>query len=171
MKKWIYAMLISGLMVGGAFGEQEPVKDLTEPSQEELRRGGKGAEPGKERARRKLTPEQRQKMEQMKAARAELNALAASARSESDPVKKEALIGQLREKLTANAERMHEEFRKRLQKAESEVEKMKERLRDAEANQATRVEEHLQKILDGEALGKGPHGKGKRPERKGPPIE
>lgn len=106
-----------------------------------------------------MNEEQRAKI---KAYYEEIHRLAEAARSEADPVKKEALVGQLRIKLTEGAERMQEEFRKRLEKAEQEVVKMRDRLEEGEKNMSARVEEHLQRILSGESpersrRGSGPH--------------
>lgn len=104
-----------------------------------------------------LTEEQRAKA---KAYYEAVHKLAEAARNETDPVKKEALVEQLRVKLTEGAERMQQEFRKRLEKAEKEVARMRERLNEGEKNMSERVEEHLRKILSGE--------RPERPRRGGP---
>ena len=111
---------------------------------------------GKEEGQRpKVNPEQ---MEKMKAAHEALMKLGEAARNETDPAKKEALIGQLRTKLTENADNMLAEQKKRLEQAEKEVPKLKERMADFEKNKSARIEEQVQRILAGEPL-KRPEGK------------
>ncbi len=124
-----------------------------------------------EKLRPQVNPEQAAKM---KAQREEILKLGEAARNETDPVKKEALIGQLRAKLTESADKMQAEMKKRLDQAEKELPKLKERLADAEKNKTARIEEQLQKILAGEPL-KGPEGKRPGPSvegkhKKGPPA-
>ena len=111
-----------------------------------------------EKPHSQVNPEQAAKM---KAQREEIMKLGEAARNETDPVKKEELIGQLRAKLTEAADKMQAEMQKRLDQAEKELPKLRERMADAEKNKTARIEEQLQKILAGEPL-KGPEGK--RPE-------
>jgi hypothetical protein len=98
------------------------------------------------------SPEQMAKYEKIKAQHEELMKLGESARNETDPVKKEALVGQLRAKLTEIADKMHAEAKKRFEQAEKELPKLKERMDDAEKNKAARVEQQVQRILAGEPL-------------------
>jgi hypothetical protein len=110
-----------------------------------------------------MTPEQ---MEKMKAMHEELMKLGEAARTEADPVKKEALVGELRTKLTAIADRIQAKQKKRLEQAGKEMEKLKKRIADYEANKSARIEEQIQRILAGEPLrasGEGPHKKGPKP--------
>lgn len=104
-----------------------------------------------------LSPE---KMEKMKAQHEELMRLGEAARNETDPAKKEELVGQLRAKLTEIADKMQAEAKKRLEQAEKEMPKLRERLADAEKNKSARIEEQLQRILAGQPL----EMPGKRPE-------
>lgn len=121
--------------------------------------------------RQKVGEEQRAKM---KAHFEELRKLGQAARNEADPVKKEALISELRGKLTAGAERMQVEFRKRVEKAEADIVKMRKRLEEGEKNLSNRVEGHLKRILSGEPPQRGKGGRegmgdGPLPGRKDPP--
>jgi uncharacterized protein YPO0396 len=108
--------------------------------------------------RGQANPEQ---MEKMKAQRDALMKLGEAARNETDPAKKEALVAQLRAKVTEMNEKMLAELKKRVEQADQEMPKLKERLADAEENKATRIEEQVQRILKGEPI-KRPEGK--RPE-------
>ncbi len=165
MKKWIiYTMLVVFAATTASaqwwklgFGENE-----TSPKQAVERPGP--ARPSMHRGQRpRLTEEQREKM---KAQREAIEKLTEAARAETDPVKKEELISQLRARLTEGAVKMHEMHRKRLERAEIELAKMKERLIDAEENIDQKVEEHLQKLLAGkrpECPEGGPRHKGPKP--------
>jgi CRISPR/Cas system CSM-associated protein Csm2 small subunit len=106
-------------------------------------------------------------MEKLKAARAEIMKLGEAARNETDPVKKEARIAELRARLTEMDDRMQQEFKKRVEQAEKELPKLKAKLAEAEKNRAARIEEQVQRILAGESL-RRPEGHPKR-ERKSPP--
>jgi septal ring factor EnvC (AmiA/AmiB activator) len=111
--------------------------------------------------RPELSPEKLEKMAKMKAAHEGLMKLGEAARNETDPAKKEALIGQLRTKLTEDADKMLIEQKKRLEKAEKEVPKLKKRMEEFEKNKSARIEEQIQRILTGESPKKP---EGKRPE-------
>ena len=161
MKKWMSTILIVGLTAGVVsaawwpFGSDK--KEEEKPPAVEQPRGTRseakhGRSSGARQRQKPTEGEQRAKMEKMRAERMATHKLAEAARNETDPVKKEQLIGQLREKLTAGADKMQAEFRKRLKKAEAEVGKMQARLADAETNREQRVEESLQKLLAGEPL-------------------
>ena len=174
MKKWIICLLISMLAAGAAFSEEGrpwwklgfgrkgAAEEYPAPPAGRLRQGHVGPEG---RQRPQMNAEQRAKMEQFRAQRDAVAKLAEAARSETDPVKQEELVSQLRAKLTEGAEKMQEAFRDRLEKAEGDVAKMKERLAEAEKNQEQRIEEHLQKLLSGERPAR-PEG---APRKKGPP--
>jgi len=169
MKKWMRYTLITVFMVSSAsaaiwpFGsdektEEPPAVERPQQSRPDMQRNG---QPGNKRDGLKGNNEKRGG--EMKARHNELKSLAVAARSETDPAKKEALIEQIRTKMTAGAEKMQEGFRKRLEKAERDVEKMKQRLADAEKNRDQRVEENIQRLLAGEKMERPD---GKRPERK-----
>lgn len=112
-----------------------------------------------------VTPEQ---MEKMKAQREALMKLGEAARTETDPAKKEILVGQLRAKVTEMNEKTLAELKKRVEQADQEMPKLKERLANAEKNKAARIEEQVQKILKGEPITKP---EGKRPEGASPKKE
>jgi CRISPR/Cas system CSM-associated protein Csm2 small subunit len=109
------------------------------------------------------TPEQ---MAKMKAQREELMKLGEAARNETDPAQKEALVSQLRAKLTEVGDKMQAEGKKRLEHAEAELAKLKEKLAEAEQKKSARIEEQVQRILAGEPLrgadGKRPDGASKK---------
>jgi hypothetical protein len=123
-------------------------------AQQQRERVGEGQRP-------QPTPEQKEKM---KAQHEALMKLGEAARNETDPVKKEVLVAELRAKLTEIADKMQGEAKKRLEQAEKELPKLRERMAHSENNKAARIEEQLQRILAGEPL-KGPEGK--RPELPG----
>lgn len=93
-----------------------------------------------------------------------LHKLAEEARAEVDPVKKAAMIDELRTRMTEGANRIQADFRKRLLKAEADVRKMREKLTSAENHQKERVEDQLRKMLSGRKGG----GKRGGPERTPP---
>lgn len=125
--------------------------------------------------RPQLTPEQIEKIkarkeaspfqvkpemaEKMKAHHEALMKLGEAARNETDPVKKEALVAELRAKVTEGMDRMLADQKKRLAQAEVELPKLKERLADAEKNRDVRIEEQVKRILSGEPMMKHPDGK------------
>lgn len=76
-----------------------------------------------------------------------VNRLAKAAREETDPVKKEERVDELRAVLMEGAEAMMAHFRRRVEDAEQDVAEMRERLEDGEANMEARVEEYLQTLL------------------------
>jgi len=164
MKKWIiYTILIVFAATSASaqwwklgLGDEES----EQPQQQQMRRG---SQPGQ---RPKMSDE---KQAEMKAEREATHKLADAARNEADPVKKAALVDQLRAKVTEGAEKRNAEFSKRLEKAEQGVTKMKERLAKAEKEKEQKIEEHIQKLLSGE---KPQHPEGKRSGKKGPsPVE
>jgi hypothetical protein len=112
-----------------------------------MREGAGARQPGQQPG-----PEQQAKMEKFKAQHEELMKMGEAARNETDPVKKEALVAQLRTKLTEIADKMHAEAKKRFEQAEKELPKLKARMDDAEKNKAARIEQQLQRILAGEPL-------------------
>jgi chromosome segregation ATPase len=130
-----------------------------------------------ERPRLQMSPEPMEKMEKMKAQREEIRSIGEAARNETDPVKKEAQVAQLRAKLNEAADQMQADAKKRLEKAEQEIPKLKERMAEFEANRAVRIEEQIKRILAGEPLrgpeGKRPDGAAKREHKKDtpPPAE
>jgi uncharacterized protein YicC (UPF0701 family) len=106
-------------------------------------------------------------MEKMKARNQELMKLGEAARNETDPAKKEALIAQIRAKVTEGFDMMQAESKKRLDQAEKEMPKIKEKMAEFEKNKAARIEERVQQIVAGEPM-KRPEGKGlKRDELTG----
>jgi hypothetical protein len=176
MKKWMRYTLITVFTASSAsaaiwpFGsnektEEPPAVERPQPGRPGMQRKG---QQGNKRDGQKGNNEKRGG--EMKAHRNELKSLAAAVQSETDPAKKEALIGQIRAKMTAGAEKMQEEYRKRLERAEQGVEKLKQRLADAEKNRDQRVEENLQRLLSGEKMERpdGKHFEGKRPDGKRP---
>jgi len=161
MKKWMNYIVIAGLTAGTAsaawwpFGsdkkEQAPASPapVAAPEMPRLQR------PEGEHQRIQLTPEQKEKM---KAQHEAMMKLGEAARNETDPVKKEALIAQIRAQVTEMVEKGQAEARKRLEQAEKELPRLKEKMAEAEKNKAARIEEHVQRILAGGAA-KGPEGK------------
>ncbi len=114
--------------------------------------------------RGQANPEQ---IEKMKAHRDALMKLGEAARNETDPAKKEALIAQIRAKVTEGFDMMQAESKKRLDQAEKEMPKIKEKMAEFEKNKAARIEERVQQIVAGEPM-KRPEGKGlKRDELTG----
>ena len=182
MKKWMTMILIGVITAGLAVAEEAKVpwykkmfgKSADEqtqvippppaapaPAPEMMRMQRHEGMDGKQRPQ--LSPEQ---VEKMKAQHEALMKLGDMARSETDPVKKEALIGELRAKLTERADKMQAEMKKRLEQADKEMPKLKERLAEAEKNKTARIEEQIQQILAGEPPKRS---EGKRPE--GAPLK
>lgn len=114
-----------------------------------------------EKMKGQMTPEQMAKIEKMKATHEELMKLGEAARNESDPVKKEALVADIRAKLTEIADKMQAEAKKRIAQASDETGKLQKKVADYENNKAARIEEQVQKILAGQPLYSP---EGKRPE-------
>lgn len=164
MKKWINCIVIAGLTAGTAsaawwpFGsdkkDQAPAAPAPVASPETPRLQRPEGMAG-ERQRIQLTPEQKEKM---KAQHEAMMKLGEAARNETDPVKKEALIAQIRAQVTEMVEKGQAEARKRLEQAEKELPRLKAKMAEAEKNKAARIEEHVQRILAGGAA-KGPEGK------------
>jgi hypothetical protein len=179
MKKWMRYTLITVFTASSAsaaiwpFGSNEKTEEPPAVERPQQSRSGskRDGQKGSKRDGQKGNNEKRGG--EMKAHHNELKSLTAAAQSETDPAKKEALIEQIRTKMTAGAEKMQEEYRKRLERAEQGVEKMKQRLADAEKNRDQRIEENIKRLLSGEKMerpdGKRPDGKrpaGKRSEGK-----
>jgi hypothetical protein len=99
-----------------------------------------------------------QQMEKMKAQREALMKLGEAARTETDPVKKEALVAELRAKLTEASDNIQVEAKKRLEQAGKEMKGLEKRIADYDANKSARIEEQVRRILAGEPF-KGPEGK------------
>lgn len=166
MKKWMSYIVVVGLTAGtasaawGPFGsdkkaEQAPVAPVkvapaasspaTAPEVSQMQRPeGKG-----EGRRSQMSPEQKEKM---KAQHEALMKLGEVARNETNPAKKEVLVGQLRTKLTEMADERQAGLKKRIDNAEQELPKLKERLAEAEKNKSARVEKQVQQILAGEPI-------------------
>jgi hypothetical protein len=99
----------------------------------------------------RLSPEQ---MEKMKAQHEALMQLGEAARNETDPVKKEALVAELRVKLTAIDDKIQQAAKKRLEQAGKEMTHLEKRIADYEQNKDARIEEQVKRILAGEPLKK-----------------
>ncbi|QHI70630.1 hypothetical protein [Tichowtungia aerotolerans] len=167
MKKSITCLLTAVFVAGVAVAEggpwwkfglgKRPAQEMSQPECPQ----GEGRHPDmremRGRKRPMMSEEQRTKI---KAHYEKVHRLAEAARAETDPVKKEELVGQLRVTLMEGAQQMQAEFSKRLEKAEKDVARMRERLEDGEKNMAARVEEHLQQILSGERPERQRHGPG-----------
>lgn len=100
-------------------------------------------------------------IEKMKAQHEALMKLGEAARNETDPVKKEALIAELRVKLVEIADKMQAEARKRLEQAGKEIANLQKRIDDYDKNKEARIEGQVQRILAGEPL-REPEGKHKK---------
>lgn len=182
MKKWMTMILIGVITAGLAVAEEAKVpwykkmfgKSADEqtqvippppaapaPAPEMMRMQRHEGMDGKQRPQ--LSPEQ---VEKMKAQHEALMKLGDMARNETDPVKKEALVAELRAKVTELIEKAQAEAKTRLEKAEQELPKLKEKIAEAEKNKADRIEKQVQRILAGEPP-KRPEGK--RPE--GAPLK
>jgi len=155
MKKWMSYILAVGLMAGAASAAlwpfssdkkegQTPSASVAAPEISPIQRSeGKGDQ------RKQLSPEQ---IEKMKARHEELKKLGDAARNETDPAKKELLVGQLRAKLTQMADERQAEIKKRIDSAEKELPKLKERLAQSEKNKSANIEKKIQRILAGESI-------------------
>ena len=177
MKKILFYLLLSVLVSGVAGAEEECAPEAPAVKEEGGPGGGRRDNgSGKKEDWRKKAQEHYEKV----------NCLAKAAREETDPVKKEQLVDELRALLTKGAEGWLAHFRRRIEEAEENVEQMKVRLEDGEANMEARVEEHLQRLLTCEpppwANGDGkdedrtpPPGEGpppgERPQKESPPGE
>jgi hypothetical protein len=176
MKKWMNYVMVIGLTAGTAsaawwpFGrdknEEQAAPSAAAP---EMQRMHRPAGPG-DRQRPQMSPEQ---MEKMRAQHEAIRSLGEAARNETDPAKKEELVGQLRTKLTEISGNMQAEGLKRLEKAEQDILRLKERMEEFDANKSARIEEQIQRILSGEPLrgpdGERPQGAGFRREGKKSP--
>jgi len=155
MKKWMSYILAVGLMAGAASAAlwpfssdkkegQTPSASVAAPEVSPIQRSE-----DKVKQRKQLSPEQ---IEKMKARHEELKKLGDAARNETDPAKKELLVGQLRAKLTAMADERQANLKKRIDDAEKELPKLKERLAEAEKNKSANIEKRIQRILAGEPM-------------------
>jgi len=177
MKKWMNYMMVVGLTAGTSsaawpFGSDKkaeqapstpakvvPATPAAAPETEHMQRPeGKG-----EGRRSQMSPEQKEKM---KARHEEIMKLGDAARKETDPVKKNALVGQLRTKLTEMADERQAEMKKRIDNAEKELPKLQERMAEAEKNKSANIEKQVQRILAGEPIEK-PKGASKKEGKKG----
>ena len=114
-----------------------------------------------EKNKAQVTPEQKAKFEKMKAQREEIMKLGEAARNETDPAKKDALVAELRAKLTEIADKMQAEAKKRIAQAGEETGKLQQKVADYEKNKPARIEEQVQRILAGQS----PYpSEGKRPD-------
>jgi hypothetical protein len=186
MKKWMMIVLLGALTAGLAVAEETKVpwykkmfgKNADEQTQvippapaapassPEMPRMQHREGAGEQRPHMQPSPEQAARMEKMKAQHEALMKLGEAARNETDPVKKEALVAELRAKVTEMVEKGQAEMKKRLDQAEKELPRLKEKMAEAEKNKAARIEEHVQRVLSGEPM-RGPDGKrpdGKRPD-------
>jgi len=193
MKKWMNYIVVVGLTAGTASAAWWPFGGDKKTEAASTAEPAAVMEAAKEYPRSRLTPEQMEKMktrreaggqerphmspeqmEKMKATHEELKKIGEAARNETDPAKKEELIGQLRAKLTKIVDNMQAEGKSRLEKAEKELPKLKEKLAEAEKNKSARIEEQIQRILAGEPLrgpeGKRPEGAFKKEGKKGPKV-
>lgn len=183
MRKWIVCVLIGACAAGiaasqetgapwykklfGKSADEQPAEIPAAPAVQETpapvrqRPHMQDREPAGERMRQHATPEQ---MERAKAQQEEVMKLGAAARAETDPAKKEILVGKLRVKLNEIADRMQQMHQKRLEEAGRDLSMLKERAAESQKNREQRIEEQIQRILAGEPP--GPFG-AKRPEPPG----
>ncbi|MCC7300053.1 MAG: hypothetical protein IT583_03120 [Verrucomicrobia bacterium] len=186
MKKWMIVMLVGACTAGLAAAETNNVpwyKKLFTKSADESAPATAApvvAVPEATKVQNaaeqspKLAPEQMEKMkahkaqmpqikpeqmEKLKAHHAAMMKLGEAARNETDPVKKEALVAELRAKVTEGMDKMLAEYKKRVEQAEADLPKLKERLADAEKNKAARIEDQVKRILSGEMPMNRPEGK------------
>lgn len=189
MKKWMNYVMVLGLMAGTAsaawwpFGgdkkdEVAPVvvpetpvvnKGKAHPLTPEQMEKVKALREAGEQNRPKRMPEQ---MEKMKARHEAMMKLGEAARNETDPAKKEALISEIRVKITEMVDKALADQKQRIEKAEGELPKLKQRLEDAEKNKATRIEELVQRIVSGQPMQKREGAPGtERKKGKKAPVE
>ena len=175
MKKWMSYIAVVGLAAGTAsaawwpFGsdsktEQAPAVPVTAVPSATPETAHMQRPEGKGERHMQLSPEQREKM---KARHEELAKLSEAARNETDPAKKEVLVGQLRAKLTAMADERQVEMKKRIDNAENELPKLKERLAESEKNQSANIEKQVQRILAGESTERPEGAASKKEGKKG----
>lgn len=172
-KKWMKYLLIAGLTAGSAsaaiwpFGRKDQTADKPASCEQpqETRRMRRPQGDG-ERQRPQQTPEQAKKMQQMRQSRQEIVTLGEAARNETDQVKKEELIGQLRTKLNVAADKMQAMHGKRLEQAEQEIDRLRQRAEEMQKNRDQRIEEQIQNILAGEPpMGRSGGERGRRPDK------
>ena len=168
MKKWMNYIVVVGLTAGTAsaalwpFGSDKKIEQApatlvkVAPATPAVQTPAAAPEAahmqrpeGKGERHVQLSPEQKEKM---KARHEELKNLGDAARNETAPAKKEALVGQLRAKLTAMADERQAEMKKRIDNAEIEMPKLKERMAEAEKNKSDNIEKQIQRILAGEPI-------------------
>jgi hypothetical protein len=198
MKKWMIAVLVGVCAAGAAIAEDtvpwykkmfgksaDEQPQVIPPAPETVAPPAQAAQPAPAvKQRPQLTQEQIEKLkarkegspfqvkpevvEKMKAHHEALMKLGEAARNETDPVKKEALVAELRAKVTEGMEKMLADQKKRLAQAEADLPKLRERLADAEKNKTARIDEQVQRILSGEPMMK--HHEGKHPGKKPAPA-
>ena len=160
MKKWMAVILVGTVTAGLAMAEETKVpwykKMFGKNADEQTQVIPAAPAPEAPQMKRpegmgekfmQMSPEQK---EQMKANHEALMKLGEAARTETDPVKKEALIKEIRAKVTEVMDKDLAEKKKRLEQAETDMPKLKERLADAEKNKAARIEERVKQIVSGE---------------------
>ncbi|MEI7851586.1 MAG: hypothetical protein WCH86_07110 [Kiritimatiellales bacterium] len=176
MKKWINYIAAVGLTAGAAsaawpFGSENKVEQTpatsakvipATPSADPETSNMKRAE-GKGDQQKQLSPEQKEKI---KARHEELKNLGEAARNETDPAKKDALVGQLRAKLTEMADERLADKKKRIDNVEKDISELKENLEKAVKNKSANIEKQLQRILAGEPIDQ-PKGASKKEGKKG----
>ncbi|MDK2964058.1 MAG: hypothetical protein PWQ29_1452 [Verrucomicrobiota bacterium] len=106
----------------------------------------------------------RERMQQMRAERDEIMRLGEAARNETDPVKKEKLVGELRSKLSIVDDQIHEMHQARLEQAEQELAKLREKMEQAEENREQRIDNMVERILSKEPMGPRDEGGRMRPD-------
>lgn len=143
MKKWMMILLLAGLTatsVSAAWNEAEDEKKPRERMRERF-------DERREEDRPHFSPEQ---MEKMKAQRDAVMKLGEAARAETDPVKKDELIAQLKTELNKVADKMHAMHQKGIERAEKDLERLRKRMSQAEENREQMIEDQLQRILSGQ---------------------
>ncbi|MFA5688246.1 MAG: hypothetical protein WC959_03755 [Kiritimatiellales bacterium] len=93
-----------------------------------------------------------EQMEKMRQQYQEIMKLGEAVRKETDAIKREELINQLRVHLTEISNRMNEMHHKRLEAAERDLERLKKSAAEMYKMKTQRVEEQLQRILSGEPM-------------------
>jgi len=177
MKKWMAYLIIGTFAAGlaaaeetrvpwyrklfGKGADEQPAKIPEAPASGRQKPPMPPREAAGERMRQQASPEQ---IEQARARGHEMMKLGEAARNETDPVKKEALIAQLRANLNEMADRVQQMHEKRLEEAGRDLSHLKERAAEARKVRDERIEEHIQRILAGEQPGQGI---GRRPESPG----
>jgi hypothetical protein len=128
--------------------------------------GMRGRSPqGPERDKMRMHPNMNhERMQQMRAERDEIMRLGEAARNETDPAKKEKLVGELRSKLSTVDDQIHEMHQARLEQAEKDLVKLRERMEQAEENREQRIDNMVERILSKEPMGPRDGGGRMRPD-------